>query len=189
MFRKWPKIPRWENETFTITEKIDGTNACIAIVPNDKFNNLILSKGFVPQNILIDCLDIFAHSRTRIITPEDDNYGFAAFVEANREELKQLGIGYHYGEWWGQGINRNYGLKEKRFSLFSQHYTNLPDCCNQVPLLEECDSACLQCTIKDIIDYQKEYGSDCSPGFMNPEGIIIQSNLYLNVRYKYIIDK
>ena len=31
MFKKWPKIPRLENEVYYITEKIDGTNACIII--------------------------------------------------------------------------------------------------------------------------------------------------------------
>ena len=31
MFIAWPKIPRYENDTVVITEKIDGTNACIAI--------------------------------------------------------------------------------------------------------------------------------------------------------------
>jgi len=31
MFKAWPKIPRLENEIFHITEKIDGTNACIVI--------------------------------------------------------------------------------------------------------------------------------------------------------------
>lgn len=36
-----------------------------------------------------------------------------------KKELLKLGKGYHYGEWWGKGIQRGYGLEEKRFSLFN----------------------------------------------------------------------
>ena len=30
-FKEWPKIPRGLGEQMTITEKIDGTNACIIV--------------------------------------------------------------------------------------------------------------------------------------------------------------
>ena len=65
-----------------ISEKIDGINAQI----------LITESG-----------GIFAGSRTRWITPEDDNFGFAAWVEENKEELIKLGVGRHFGEFYGRG--------------------------------------------------------------------------------------
>lgn len=51
------------------------------------------------------------NSRTRWITPEDDNYGFAKWANENKEELLKLGIGQHFGEWWGSGIQRGYNLQ------------------------------------------------------------------------------
>ena len=124
MFKAWPKIPRLENEVYHITEKIDGTNGAIIIQDCAVEDGKILARvsGFY----------IWAQSRTRLITPENDNFGFAAWVKANAEQLiNDLGEGYHYGEWWGQGINRGYGLDHKRFSLFNP--TKCSDICYHVP--------------------------------------------------------
>jgi len=63
-FREWPKIARLSREII-VTEKLDGTNAQIIISD--------------------DGTQIAAASRTRLITPEDDNFGFAGWVERNRE--------------------------------------------------------------------------------------------------------
>ncbi|MCJ7726507.1 MAG: hypothetical protein MUP76_09000, partial [Acidimicrobiia bacterium] len=50
------------------------------------------------------------HWVSRWITPEVDNYGFARWVKDHEEELRTgLGAGLHFGEWWGQGIQRRYG--------------------------------------------------------------------------------
>lgn len=151
-FEAYPKIPRL-NRDCVITEKIDGTNAQI-IIPGDG--------------------SIAAGSRTRLITPgkSTDNHGFAAWVEANKEELLQLGPGRHFGEWWGQGINRGYGLTEKRFSLFHTHgIAHLPSCVKVVPtLFEGLFSSSL---ISGVLDTLRALGSAAAPGFMNPEGIVI----------------
>ncbi len=64
--------------------------------------------------------NVGAQSRTKIITPKEDNYGFAGWVERHADELKELlGPGYHYGEWWGNGIQRKYNMERKVFSLFN----------------------------------------------------------------------
>lgn len=91
------KIPRL-NRDIVITEKIDGTNGLVHVTETG---------------------EVCAGSRNRWITPEKDNFGFAKWVDANAQELQKLGPGNHYGEWWGQGIQDGYGLKEKRFSLFN----------------------------------------------------------------------
>ena len=85
-FKAWEKIGRDNPFGVTITEKIDGTNACI-----------IIQDGEV----------VGVQSRKRLITPEDDNYGFAGWVERNIEDIMGLGDGYHYGEWAGLGIQKN----------------------------------------------------------------------------------
>ncbi len=136
-----------------VTEKIDGTNASIVIGEAGEFA---------------------VGSRTRWITPQDDNYGFARWAEAHKSELMNLGPGTHFGEWWGLGIQRGYGLKEKRFSLFnSGRWTDdvRPACCGVVPVLYAglFDTVTIGITVKEL----EEKGSVAAPGFMKPEGIII----------------
>lgn len=146
-FKEFPSISRLSRE-IVITEKIDGTNALVYIVK--------------------------AGSRTRWITPQDDNYGFAKWVELNATELLKLGAGYHYGEWWGQGIQCKYNIGEKRFSLFNVgRWTeeNKPSCCHLVPILYKGDF-CTQ-EIDHALEELRAHGSKAVPGFMNPEGIVI----------------
>lgn len=152
-FREFPKIPRLKRE-ICITEKLDGTNACVVITADG---------------------EIGAQSRNRVITPEADNYGFAKWVQANAEDLKKLGEGYHYGEWWGHGIGRGYGLQEKRFSLFNVQRWNVdnpnrPLCCHVVPQLVPWGDM----TQVDVaLDLLRTQGSIAAPGWHRPEGIIV----------------
>lgn len=171
-FREFPKMARLSREVI-ITEKIDGTNAKICISEDGK--------------------TMLVGSRTRWITPADDNYGFAAWAEEHRDELLTLGPGRHFGEWWGHGIQRNYGLKEKRFSLFNVqrwalHGTEpktyptadprvtrtqdvLPPCCGLVPVLDRCifDTK----TVDIWLNHLQTCGSVAAPGYPFPEGVVI----------------
>ncbi len=121
-FQPFPKLPRGQNETVTITEKMDGTNACI-----------VIQDGKI----------IGVQSRKRFITPDDDNYGFAGWVERNREALEGMGDGHHYGEWAGLGIQKNpHNLDKKYFFLFNTarwnpKNPNLPEICRVVKVLYE----------------------------------------------------
>lgn len=152
-FEKFPKIPRIDKALYAIvTEKLDGVNAQIAIE-----NGCIVGVG----------------SRNRWITPDNDNYGFAKWVQNNVEELLKLGDGRHYGEWFGQGIQRTYHLYEKRFALFNvKRWRDVrPTCCDIVPVLFE--GNLYPSDITEITEQLKKTGSLASPGFKNPEGIII----------------
>lgn len=119
-FKAWERIPRENPFTVTISEKIDGTNGCIVIAGGDIAG---------------------VQSRKRFITPDDDNAGFAAWVEANKSELLTMGDGYHYGEWAGVGIQSNpLKLDRKHFFLFNtfrwnENNPNRPKCCDVVPVL------------------------------------------------------
>ena len=155
-FQPFPKISRLNRE-FLLTEKLDGTNALVYISDDG---------------------EVKAGSRTRWITPEADNYGFAKWVKTNEEELKRLGPGYHYGEFWGHGIQRKYGLKEKRFSLFNVHRWSDPDvrpkCCHVVPELARAkDLKDLNYWVEHWLVRLKNFGSVAVPGFLEPEGIVI----------------
>lgn len=165
-FEPFPKIGRLSRECI-ITEKIDGTNAQIIITDEGR---------------------IAAGSRTRLITPEDDNYGFARWVQEHREELLQLGPGRHFGEWWGQKIQRAYGLTEKRFSLFNTtrwydprlgtsvslalvaNRFPVPACCHVVPELFR--GLFSDRIVDNMIAKLRLYGSEAAPGFMRPEGVV-----------------
>ena len=116
-FRPWPKIARL-NRDIVVTEKLDGTNAAIGIIDRDPTS---VADGGEPL------FDVYAQSRTRIITPGDDNFGFAAWVEAHREQLiTTLGPGLHFGEWFGKGIQKH-PSDIRRFALFNvERYESVP---------------------------------------------------------------
>lgn len=165
-FQPFPKMARFAREII-VTEKIDGTNA---------------------QVFIADDGAILAGSRSRWITPEDDNFGFARWVGENADELRQLGPGRHFGEWWGAGIQRRYGLTEKRFSLFnvSRWSDERPACCGVVPVLYRGQFD--QSQIDACLDGLANYGSNAAPGFMDPEGIVI-FHVAANVGFKRTIKK
>jgi hypothetical protein len=161
-FEGFPKIYRLTRPVI-VSEKIDGTNAQICITEDGGF---------------------FCGSRTRWITPENDNYGFSAWALENKAELLKLGVGRHFGEWWGRGINRGYGLTERRFSLFNTAKWSddslRPACCHVVPVLYEGLFDTIM--INDTVGQLRAYGSVAAPGFMRPEGIVcyhVQGNFSL----------
>ena len=188
-FEAFPKIPRLMGDV-VVTEKIDGTNAQI----------LITEDG-----------DLFAGSRNRWLDTDTDNFGFHAWAMAHRQELLELGPGRHFGEWWGSGIQRGYGLAkgEKRFSLFNVSRWRVPGsgwialepanpkapaqilganeappCCSVVPILHvgTLDTTVIGMTLDALMDN----GSMAAPGFMNPEGLMIyhvRAGAYLKLPY------
>lgn len=175
IFEAFPKIPRWSS-TGVITEKLDGTNAQVIIRPTDGTLDPTARAAWDDPAGSTQLYDIFAASRNRIITPEDDNYGFAKWVYTHATELVSLGEGRHFGEWWGPGIQRGYGLVEKKFALFNTvrwnpQNPNRPACCDVVPTLYSGEIT--GSTVDDVMQSLLENGSVASPGFMRPEGIIL----------------
>ena len=162
-FLPFPKIARLNREV-VVTEKIDGTNASLTFLEDGT---------------------MLVGSRTRWITPGDDNFGFARWAREHEDELRVgLGFGTHFGEWWGQGIQRKYGLTEKRFSLFNVHRweagaiergyaSERPSCCHVVPTLGGFGSLAEDEGLRNVLDGLRSYGSAAAPGFMNPEGIVL----------------
>ena len=185
-FAEFPKMARLSRECI-ITEKIDGTNAQILITEDGQ---------------------MLVGSRTRWITPEQDNAGFARWALEHREELMQLGAGRHFGEWWGQGIQRKYGMSEKRWSLFNvarwclhgetpqtiptadprivKTQDVLPPCCHLVPVLYrgEFKTEWVEVALKRL----HRFGSDAAPGFMKPEGVVC-FHIAGNVGFKKTLEK
>lgn len=153
-FVEFSSITRLSRD-MVVTEKIDGTNAQVCVLEDGT---------------------VLAGSRNRWITPEDDNFGFARWVKEHEDELRTgLGVGSHYGEWWGAGIQRRYGLDHKRFSLFNvarwADDAVRPACCHVVPVL-------LRWTfdtgkVDECLAQLSANGSAAVPGFMQPEGVVV----------------
>lgn len=175
-FQKWDKIPRLNRE-IVITEKLDGTNAHLNIIQEE----LVISVDDVWEERFMrhseSGLVVMAASRKRYLTPTADNFGFRAWVRSNLDELVKLGPGRHYGEWWGKGIQRGYGLDAKVFSLFNvkKWGTERPDCCGVVPVLYEGPFSTLK--IKAVINTLARDGSraafDITGERTKAEGIVV----------------
>ena len=152
-FSGFPKIARL-SRACVISEKIDGTNGQIFIGDDGEF---------------------LVGSRTRWITPDDDNHGFARWAYEHKDDLMLLGPGSHFGEWWGGSIQRGYGLAEKRFSLFNVSRwadpAARPACCRVVPVLAE--GIFNSVMVEGALDGLLVNGSAAAPGYPHPEGIVI----------------
>jgi len=97
--------------TFTGTVKLHGTNAAVGLSIEDEF---------------------FCQARKRIITPQDDNHGFAFFAYSRQEMFKGIISQIRtieqttdetiiiYGEWCGGNIQNKVGISglEKMFVIF-----------------------------------------------------------------------
>lgn len=184
-FTPFPKMARL-SRLCTISEKIDGTSGCVYITDDG---------------------DFLVGSRNRWITPTDDNYGFAKWAHEHKEELLQLGPGRHFGEWWGMGIQRKYGLQERRWSLFNtarwclhdqepkriesadprveKYQQPLPACCHLVPVLFQGPFSTAVC--ENVLYSLKVGGSVAAPGFPSPEGIVVFHSA-ANISFKKTID-
>ncbi|WP_346921369.1 RNA ligase family protein [Glutamicibacter creatinolyticus] len=155
VFKPWPKTPRL-NKPIYISEKIDGTNGAIIVTRDGR---------------------VAAQSRNRLITPgkATDNYGFAQWVHENAGVLRDtLGVGHHYGEWAGKGIQRGYDLEERAFFLFNPHWAeevkrvDRLEVAPQLLITGEFDSFDIAQTLAALV----ASGSRVD-GKTNPEGIII----------------
>jgi len=150
-FEEFPKIARLSRE-IVVTEKIDGTNAQVAVDHDGT---------------------VRAGSRNRWISPENDNFGFARWVKENEALLREtLGVGRHYGEWFGAGIQRGYGLKEKRFALFNvSRWADVKPPLYSVPILYRGPFS--TDAIDDELACLAELGSEAASGFKPAEGVVI----------------
>lgn len=167
-FVGFPKLARWNREVI-VTEKIDGTNAQVLVTTDD---------------------EVIAGSKNRYLTEKEDNFGFAKWVKANEEELRVgLGPGRHFGEWWGSGIQRGYGLQDgmRFFSLFNvvRWAGKQPSCCSVVPELWR--GSMHQLCINELLYDLRQGGSVAMPGYQKPEGIVLYHTA-ANQAFKVTLD-
>ncbi len=193
-FQAWPKIPRLTNEEMTITEKIDGTNACVIILPYSVDHEEMIQQGHAKcfhddESALM--FTFATQSRKRFIWPgkDTDNAGFAAWAwERATFLIDTLSYGKHYGEWYGRGIQRSYGLMEKRFALFNPwRYTDVDLDIEGLEVVPTLYTGNVHATaIQDTLFALREFGSVAVPG-QKAEGVIVQHKLSGST-YKAFVD-
>lgn len=109
--RKWREIcaedpdrPEFEMPvvTYRAKVKLHGTNAAVRIEPDGT---------------------VVAQSKKRDITPEDDNKGFARWVDGKRELFRcaaaKAGTTTYFGEWCGPGIESGTAVQQVSHKLFA----------------------------------------------------------------------
>lgn len=183
------KIPRLHRDVY-ITEKVDGTNGLVAVL-----DDAGLSRYRQPNGDPVPCVNVapgvhvLAGSRSRWVWPGQDNHGFAAWVHDNAHALADLGLGIHYGEWYGRKIRRGYGLTDQRFALFNTaRWTDeRPACCDVVPVLTDTTGERLNIAVRVALECLRDNGSRIAPGFMNPEGVVVYHSA-ANSYFKITLD-
>jgi len=96
-------------KTYRAKVKLDGTNGAIHLMPDG---------------------EVYAQSRTRMLTTQDDNLHFAKWVQEHKSYFSKLAsdLGEHtilFGEWCGQGIQKRTSISkiDKRiFAVFAVQY-------------------------------------------------------------------
>lgn len=187
---KWGKTPRLFNSLMTVTEKIDGTNCAIHIHLKEEVERGIIDGSLTDVSVShVYDWAVYAQSRNRLLSEDNDNHGFARWVAQNAESLFiELGQGLHFGEWAGKGINRGYDAEDKSFFLFNTEKWDERNLTTPglrvVPTMATgmfSEFAVLRC-IEELED-----GSDAYPGYMNPEGLCVYHHSSNKV-FKYTLN-
>ena len=117
---------------YQVVRYLDALNASVECPEKNKIRGAVKYRGSVKlhgANAAVACsaTELVAQSRSRVITPSDDNYGFAAFVAeaANAEAIRQIetsvrqGHGVSpeatvvlYGEWVGPGLQKGVAINQ-----------------------------------------------------------------------------
>lgn len=170
-----------------ITEKIDGTNACLEVTETSmtacsRTRRLVTTYADAPTVW-------YEHdAKGRPV----DNYGFGAWAAENSHLLARLAPGRHFGEWYGRGIQRGYGLPVKKLAFFNTSMTDpkatLPELAEVVrctPVLYEGEFS--ELAIENAMATLMVHGSYAAPGCMHPEGVVVHF-LHNRTSFKVVFD-
>jgi hypothetical protein len=108
-FREFPSIEQYRNVVKLVRERaqFDGKPLpTILFYGSVKLHGTNAAVGFDEDG------ELFTQSRSQIITPDNDNAGFAKWVRANDQMFPKLKSAVIYGEWCGQGIQKNVGISQ-----------------------------------------------------------------------------
>lgn len=121
-FKKWQKIGQFHNTRKSINAIVDYKQSVGETIgfPVVSYKGKIKLDG-TNAAIRVAGGQVAAQSRSRLISVEDDNYGFAVFVTGLEDwALRVAGKANEitiYGEWCGQGIEALERIKQVEFDL------------------------------------------------------------------------
>ena len=107
----FPEIQQFRNTIRTVRERAEYDGVPL---PTLRFIGSVKLHGTNSSIVFPETGGFYCQSRTQVITPENDNAGFAKWVEANKDLfLHLLGKGVVvYGEWCGQGIQKSVAVTQ-----------------------------------------------------------------------------
>lgn len=143
-FIKYPSINQFRNAIKWAQQYCKHNNIALPTVAFEGTVKLHGTNGSIVRTIAQSADDITVQSRERIITPADDNAGFAAWVESNKTTVNAIFDGIarrvrnHYnentaiqivGEWCGGNIQKKAGLSRlpKMFVIFAIRVVTDPE--------------------------------------------------------------
>lgn len=116
----FPEIHQFRNTIRTVRERAECDGVPLPIIT---FVGSVKLHGTNASIVFPESGGYYCQSRSHVITPGQDNAGFARWVENNKElfeRLEKSGV-ILYGEWCGQGIQKGVAISHmpKKFIVFS----------------------------------------------------------------------
>lgn len=124
-FLKFPSIDQFRNVVKRVRDISQHDNTPLPVV--DFFGTVKLHGTNAAVGYDASTGEIWAQSRTSIITPEKDNFGFARFVKENEEYFRSVftknnrydgNIIHLFGEWCGPGVQKGVGISDIDRKIF-----------------------------------------------------------------------
>lgn len=122
---KWPSINQFRSVVKLVCENAEYKGVT---PPKVVYEGTVKTHGTnAAVYVDMDTDELRCQSRSRLITPDNDNQGFAFFVHKNEEIFRQLcelatvaqgTQAIIYGEWCGRGINKGCAIHEEEEKFF-----------------------------------------------------------------------
>jgi len=148
-FLKWRSIPNFHNLVRDLNKK--KKNRPGFVLPTYVFRAKVKLHGTNAGILIKRNGEIKAMSRSKFITPGEDNVGFAAWVEKTKDDWVNLHShilkdydkdSIIFGEWCGPGVNKGcavHKIPEKHFAIFSQQFVEYKN--NDMQIVNEWQDA------------------------------------------------
>jgi len=125
-FKNVKRNVEWRAQFQGLDDKNEPIMDRLAKMPKIKFQGTVKLHGCNSGLIINPDNSFYCQSRERIISPQDDNYGFARFIHSlPNDVLENLYAYFHtnnpvaiYGEWAGKGIQAGVGINNIERSWF-----------------------------------------------------------------------
>lgn len=145
----FPEIQQFRNTIRTVRERAEYDGVSLPILT---FRGSVKLHGTNASVVFPKEGGFYCQSRSHIITPTEDNAGFAKWVETNKDlfsRLDQSGV-VVFGEWCGQGIQKGVAISQipKQFIVFAVRIMDTGEWLNRIGICQHIGDS-----LKCIYDY------------------------------------